>query len=79
MHSTVLEEGYVKGHYSLHIHVFDGRDMTVRPCGISKVMSNLILGECAHTFTNINSTWKDIVEAGDLTMKLPTDRNGIDN
>ena len=65
--------------HSLYIHVFNGCDMTVRPCEMSKVMNNLILGESAHTFTDINSTRKDVVEAGDRIMKLLTDGNGIDN
>ena len=55
--------------HSLYIRVFYGCDTTVRPCGMSKVMNNLIFGECAHTFTGVNSTRKD-VEAGDLMLKL---------
>ena len=42
-------------------------------------MNNLILGECAGTFTDVNTTWKDVIEAGDLIMKLLTDGNGIDD
>ena len=42
-------------------------------------MSNLILGECAHTFTGVTPTQKDVVEAGDLVMKLLTDGNDIDD
>ena len=43
-----------------------------------QVINNLILGECAHTFTDVNSTRKDVVEA-DLVMKFLTDGNAINN
>ena len=64
--------------HPLYIHMFDGCDTRVRPCGMSKVMNNLILGECVHTFTDINSTQKDVVEA-DPFMKFLTDGNDIDD
>ena len=64
--------------HPLYIHMLNGCDTRVCPCGMSKVMNNLILGNCAHTFTVINSTRKDVVEA-DLVMKFLTDGNDIDN
>ena len=80
MHSAILEEGVSKVIIiSLYIHVFIGCHTTVLPCGMSKVMNNLILGECAHAFTDVNSTQKDVVEAGNLIMKLLTGGDDIDN
>ena len=64
--------------HPLYIHMFNGCDTRVRPCGMSKVMNNLILGESAHTFTDVNSTLKYVVEA-DLVMKFLTDGNDMDN
>ena len=70
MYSAVLEGGMWDAIiHSLYIHVFNGCDTIICPCGMSKVMNNLILGECADTCTDVNSTYKD-VEAGDLIMKL---------
>ena len=42
-------------------------------------MNNLILGERADTFIDVNSTWIDVFEAGGLIMKLLTYGNDIDN
>ena len=55
--------------HPLYIHMLNGYDTRVRPCGMSKVMNNLILGECAHTFTDLNFTWKDVVVAN-FVMKF---------
>ena len=68
----------------LFIHAFRGCDTTARPYGmgkgttLSKVMNYLILGKCADTFTDVNSTKADVIGAGDLAMKLLTGGNGID-
>ena len=67
----------------LFIHAFSGCDTTARPYGmgkgttLSKVMNNLILGKCADTFTDVNSTKEDVIGAGDLAMRLLTGSNGI--
>ena len=68
----------------LFIHAFSGCDTTARPYGmgkgttLSKVMNNLILGKCADTFTDVNSTKEDVIEAGDLAMRLLTGGNGTE-
>ena len=41
-------------------------------------MNNLIFSEYGNTLTDMNSTWEDVVEAGDLPMKLLTDGNDGD-
>ena len=63
----------------LFIHAKHGYDTTVHPYGMSKVMNNLILGECADTFIDVNCTWKDVFEAGGLIMILLTYGNDIDD
>ena len=44
-----------------------------------KIMNSLDLGECVHTFTNVTTTRKNVIEAGDLVMKLLTDGDDIDD
>ena len=68
----------------LFIHAFSSCDTTACPYGmgkgtiLSKVMNNLVLGKCADTLTDVNSTREDVIEAGDLVMRLLTGGNGID-
>ena len=61
------------------IHAKHGCDTTVNPNGMSKVMNNLILGERADTFIDIDFTWRDVFEADGLIMKLLTYGNDIDD
>ena len=74
--------GYVKGYLYiqlLFIHAKHGYDTTIHPYEMSKVMNNLILGECVDTFIDVNSTWRDVFEGGGLIMKLLTYGNDTAN
>ena len=59
----------------LFIRAFSGCVTTACPYGmgkgtaLSKVMNNLIFGKCADTFTDVNSTKKAVIRAGDLAMR----------
>ena len=58
----------------LFIHAFSGCDTTACPYGmgkgtiLSKVMNNLVLGKCADTLTDVNSTREDVIEAGEILL-----------
>ena len=62
----------------MFIHAYSGCDTTSRPYGMGKatallkVMRDESLGKCADVFTNITSTKAEVVDAGDLTMRLLT-------